>query len=73
MGLDLDLGFQNTHSLNIAVGVSAWYLGPNRGQRSCSGPSPHPSPFRSDPPHHDAYPLVVAISVRHHRLRWRWN
>ena len=71
MGLDLDLGFQNTHmngfqntySLNMAVGVSVWCPSRDHVRRSCSGPGPHPPPFRFDLPHHDAYPLVVTVSI----------
>ena len=47
----------------MAVGVSVWCPSRDHVRRSCSGPGPHPPPFRFDLPHHDAYPLVVTVSI----------
>ena len=81
MGLDLDLGFQNTHmngfqntdSLNTAVGVSAWCPNRDRGQRSridsISVDGRRLWTVDEDRRHIDS----VLARRRHHRLRWRWN
>ena len=78
MGLDLDLGFQNTymngfqntHSLNTAVGVLVWCPSRDRGWRSCIGSisvdGRRPSPYR--------FCIgLLSSSSRRRRLRWRWN
>nr|POE95696.1 hypothetical protein CFP56_38122 [Quercus suber] len=73
MGLDLDLGFQNTHSLNTTVGVSAWCPNRDHGRRSRIS-SISVDGRRLWTVDEDRCRIgSLSARRRHRRLRWRWN